>query len=156
MNPVDIAHFINSDIKPRAFKELTPAVYNDWTRALSKKEVNLDIARKAIQYIVDENIPFKVASFYKTVKQLGVTHVADQGPAVRLFGILPESRIEMYDDPTNPLKESLIQWFTVGSKKYIPNEQKIREMARYWHQRVKGKLFYAPELQMVDDDVFEF
>jgi len=144
MNTTDLAYFIASDIKPRVYgKDLPSAVYDDWSRALARKEITVDLARSAIQYMVDENIAFKVASFYKVIKHLGIVKVAVQQEPVKLFGILPERHVARYEDPATPAKHVLIKWFYVSCPKYIPNPTKLKQMAESWAQEVKGRIVYA-------------
>ena len=145
MNQTDAAYFMNSDIKPRVYgKELDPAVYDDWLRALTRHETSVEVARQAIRRMVDHDMPFKVSSFYKAVKGLGTVRIAEQGKPVHVFGILPERHVDRYNDPNEPFPCALVKNFYINTPKYIPNPVKLGEIARYWAERLKGRIIYAP------------
>jgi len=148
MTPVSAINFVAKQIKPRVYGgKLDEALESDWVRCLKNSWIQEDLAKQAVQDMVDNGTALRVSAFYKAYKRIGGGKVADQGKPVCLFGILPEKDVDRYNDPTEQLliKNCLIKWFYTNHPKYIPHPQKMAEQARYWAEQVKGRIIYAPE-----------
>jgi len=142
MTPSEANFFILDEVTPRVYKkEMDDVVRGDWIRAASKPWVTLEMARRAIQSMVDAGTTFKVSSFVSTMKKLKPEGDAEITHVVQLFSI----RVHRH-------QWSYATAFCVGSKKVVPHPEQIHRIANYWAARLNGVIEWTDECCPIQEE----
>ncbi len=133
MTPMDAITFIDQQVKPRVFNgKLDDAVKSDWMRSLQRPQITKEVAQAAIQEMVDAGTPFKVASFYKSLRRHSAPVEAVNSGPVLLYSL-------RFERPHGPF----LKGFYAPTDKAVPTIATIVYQARRKQEAHGGSIVWA-------------